>query len=203
MTMRLGIYGGTFNPIHIGHTNILYEFARRLKLDKVLIIPTATPPHKNAAKLANAQDRLNMCELAVGKIEGVEIEISDIEITRKGKSFTSDTLRQLKKIYPDAELFLLMGEDMFLSLDTWHEPEVITKLATLCACARSVGGLEKLTSFGEALAEKFGATSIIEDIPYIDVSSTVIREKISKGESISGLVAPEVEAYIIKHQLYA
>lgn len=200
--MRLGIYGGTFNPIHNGHIHILYEFSKRLALDKTLIIPTATPPHKQTVKLASAEDRMKMCGLVAGEISGASAEVSDIEIKRKGKSFTADTLKQLKAICPYAEMFLLMGEDMLLSFGTWYKPDEISKLSALCASPRSTKGLEKMSRFAEELTEKFGAVCMIEDIPYVDVSSTDVRDKIDRGESISGLVPSSVEAYIKEQGLY-
>lgn len=201
--MRIGIYGGTFNPIHLGHLHILREFIRRLGLDRVLLVPTGTPPHKNAPALAGEEDRFNMCTLAVKEITEAPVEISRIEFERPGKSYSADTLTLLKREYPEDELFFLMGEDMFLTVDSWYRPEVICQCAALAASPRSEGGLCKLKEKQRVLEEKFGARCFVEDIPWLPVSSTQVRELAGKGESLSGLVPPEVAAYIGAHGVYS
>lgn len=200
--MRLGIYGGTFNPIHRGHIHILGEFITRLYLDKVLLIPTRVPPHKQAGDLAGEEDRINMCRLAAAGIEGVPVEVSNIEMEREGKSYTADTLRQIHQLYPEARLFLLMGEDMFLTIDSWYAPQEITKLAALCASPRSGDGYEKLLAKGAELEKKLSATCLVEDIPYLPVSSTEIRELAQKGLPLGPLVPSQVEDYIRDHGIY-
>lgn len=197
---RVGVYGGTFNPIHNGHLHILGEFLARLSLDKVLLIPTGNPPHKEAPELVGAEDRLKMCELAVDEAK-INAEVSDIEIKRTGKSYTVDTLEALHAENPEDELFLLMGEDMFLTLDKWYCPERIFELATVCVSPRS-HGLEKLEAFARELANRFGATAIIENISYLEISSTQIRERIKAGESIEGLAPSSTEEYIKRNKLY-
>lgn len=200
--MKTGIYGGTFNPIHLGHIHILKEFASRLGLDRVLIIPTGVPPHKAAPSLAAAEDRLAMCRLAADGIDTVPIRVSTIEIGREGKSYTSGTLAALHRQYPADRLYFLMGEDMFLTLDTWHKPEEICRLAVLCASPRSHDGLQKLTAKKAELERKFSAECHIEDIPYFEASSTQVRELAAHGESLSSLVPTAVEKYIKEHGLY-
>lgn len=200
--MRIGVYGGTFNPIHLGHIHILKEFIRRLGLSRVLLIPTGTPPHKDAPELAEKADRLAMCELAVREIAEAPVEISRIEFDRPGKSYSADTLTELSRLYPGDELFFLMGEDMFLTVDSWYHPEVICSLAVLCASPRSENGLCKLKQKQKELEQKFGARCFVEDIPYFPASSTQVRELAAQGKSLSGLVPPEVAAYIREHEVY-
>ncbi len=200
--MKTGVYGGTFNPIHVGHIHILREFIRRLGLQRVLLIPTGTPPHKTAPALADGKDRLAMCALAVGEIEEAPVELSEIELRRGGKSYTADTLEALKRLCPQDELYLLMGEDMFLTVDSWYRPEIIMAHAALCASPRSERGLQKLLLKKAELEEKFSARCFVEDIPYLAVSSTEIRERAGNGESLKGLVPPAVEEYIKSHGLY-
>ncbi len=142
--MRIGVYGGTFNPIHLGHVHILREFIRRLDLQKVLLIPDGTPPHKVAEDLAPPEDRVKMCQIATEEL-GI-VEVSRMELTRPGKSFTSDTLTQLHELYPRDELYFLMGEDMFLTVDKWHDAPTIFRLAVLCASPRSHEGYEGLVA---------------------------------------------------------
>ena len=137
--MKTGIYGGTFNPIHNGHLHIVEEFRRGLGLDRVLLIPTRVPPHKAAPDLASAQDRCAMCRLAIQ--EKPWLELSDIEMRREGKSYTAETLEELSALYPQDQFYLLMGEDMFLTLDRWYRPETIFSLASVCTTPRSADGL--------------------------------------------------------------
>ncbi len=198
--MRTGVYGGTFNPIHLGHVHILKEFIARLSLDRALLIPAGVPPHKRAPQLAEAADRAAMCRLAAEEVGGL-VEISSIELERPGKSFTSDTLRELKALHPRDEFFLLMGEDMFLTVDRWHEAGEIMRLANLCASPRSPDGLVKLLT-KEAELKAQGARCFVEDIPFLDVSSTEIRQLAARGEDIGGLVPQKVAEYIAAHPIY-
>lgn len=200
--MKIGIYGGTFNPIHKAHVYIINEFVKRIGLDKVIIMPTAVPPHKAAKELTDSRHRLEMCRLALRDIESESAEVSDLEITRGGLSYSSDTLTEIKKQRPEDDLYFLMGEDMFLTVERWHEAATIFKLAVLCASPRSGDGFERLLKHREYLAEKYGAKALVFDIPYIHVSSTEIRERLENKESIKGLVPEAVGKYIDDHGLY-
>ncbi|MEG2037272.1 MAG: nicotinate-nicotinamide nucleotide adenylyltransferase, partial [Ruthenibacterium sp.] len=142
--MRIGIYGGTFNPPHLGHLTAAKTAFELLSLDKLLLIPARVPPHKNLPDgSATAAQRLQMTRLA-GDAIGVATEVLELEIARKGKSFTSDTLRELREIYPTDELWLLMGTDMFLTFGAWHEPETILSLAGIAAFGRTEKNTEEL-----------------------------------------------------------
>ena len=197
--MRLGVFGGTFNPIHFGHLHIAQEFARMLGLSQVLFVPTAMPPHKQAEDLAPAADRFELCRMAVR--DHPFCRVNDTEIRRGGKSYTVDTLRILTEQYPDTRLFLLMGEDMFLTLQNWREPEKIWQMADICAAPRSAEPGDELYLHQEYL-ETLGARVHICPIIFLSVSSTMVREKAAKGESLAGLVPPPVERYIKEHGLY-
>lgn len=199
--MKIGVYGGTFNPIHLGHLHVLEEFAQRLHLDEVLLIPTGTPPHKAAPHLASSEHRLAMCELAVTDCR-VPVTVSRMETDRAGKSYTSDTLRDLHTTHPHDEFYFFMGEDMFLTLHNWVRPQVICDCATLCAAPRSEDGLCRLTEQKKQLEELFSARCVIEQISYLPISSTEIRERTQRGESLSELVPESVEHYIYEHGLY-
>lgn len=200
--MNTGVYGGTFNPIHSGHLHILREFSRRLGLERVLLIPAGMPPHKDAPALADGKDRLNMCALAAKELKGVSVELSTIELERAGKSYTSETLELLCGQFPKDEFYLLMGEDMFLTVDKWYRPETIISLAALCASPRSKGGLDRMMEKKAELEQKFAARCFLENIRYLPVSSTQIRELAARGESLRGLVPESVEKYIREHGLY-
>ena len=200
--MRTGIYGGTFNPIHTGHVRLLRDFIKRLGLEQVLLIPTGTPPHKQAHALASAQQRLDMCRLAVEDIKEAPVELCGIELMRPGKSYTADTLEELRRLYPEDTFFLLMGEDMFLTVVRWYRPEAIMGLAVLCCSPRSPDGLGTLTEKQGQLERGFGARCRVEDIPYFPASSTQVREMAARGEPLEKLVPPAVARYIEENQLY-
>lgn len=198
--MKTGIYGGTFNPIHKGHIHLLKEFSKRLHLDRVLLIPTRVPPHKAAPDLASGEDRLQMCRLAVGEVPN--LQISDIEMRREGKSFTAETLEELHALYPQDQLYLLMGEDMFLTVEHWYRPETIFFLATVCATPRSLHGMGKLQAKMEEYQERYGARCVLEDIPYLSISSTQVRQWVSQGRDVTPLVPEKVAAYIQEQGIY-
>ena len=142
---RIGIYGGTYNPPHIGHLRAAEYAIEALALDRLLLIPTGVSPHKEMAAGASTADRLHMLELSAKGIE--RAEVSDIEIRREGRSYTVDTLRAIQAEHPESELFLLMGTDMFTSFLTWREPETIMKLATLAVFCRGEKGANHLDVF--------------------------------------------------------
>lgn len=200
--MKIGLYGGTFNPIHRGHIHILNAFTEILELGRILVMPTAEPPHKRARTLAPGADRLRMCQIAAEQVTGAEVLVSDLELRRGGRSYSSDTLRELQARYPGDTLHFLMGEDMFLTVQNWHEAETVMKLTVLCASPRSADGLLRLREHGKYLETRFGASVRIADIPYMPVSSTEIREKIGRGEDAAGLLPPGVADYIKKRRLY-
>ena len=135
--MRIGVYGGTFNPIHTGHVRLAQSYLEALSLDKILVIPANIPPHKRAKQLLPGDVRMELCRLACGEDE--RLEVTDIELKREGSSFTVDTLRELKVIYPGAELYLIVGSDMFLTMETWRESGEIFRLCTICTGAREKG----------------------------------------------------------------
>ena len=201
--MRTGIYGGTFNPIHLAHIHLLREFARRLSLDRLILIPTGTPPHKAAHQLASGDDRLEMCRLASADITECAVEVSDLEVRREGRSYTADTLDALHGLYPQDELFLLMGEDMFLTVERWFDPARIFRHAVICAAPRDYGSFQKLVHHGEAVRRAYPSFHfIIQNIPYLPVSSTQVRACLESGASLSGLVPERVEQYIRERGLY-
>ncbi len=198
--MKTGIYGGTFNPIHRGHIHLLEEFVRRLDLDRVLLIPTHVPPHKAAPELASGEDRMTMCRLAVG--DRPHLQISDLEMRREGKSYTAETLEELHRLYPQDQFYLLMGEDMFLTVEHWYRPETIFFLATVCTAPRSVHGMGKLLAKKDEYASRYGARCVVEDIPYLPVSSTQVRQWAGEGKDLTPLVPEAVAQFIQQRGIY-
>ncbi len=172
--MKIGIFGGSFNPIHNGHINILNGFKEVVGFDKLFVIPSNISPHKRLASMNN-EDRIKMCELALAENK-VGAEVSTIEIDRGEVSYTVDTLYDLKEIYQNDELYFIMGEDMFLTVDRWMRADEIFKLCTICCAKRSHDGDTRLRDFGESLKAKHKDFKyLIHEIDYVEVSSTEIR----------------------------
>ncbi|MBR5773944.1 MAG: nicotinate (nicotinamide) nucleotide adenylyltransferase [Clostridia bacterium] len=197
--MRLGIFGGTFNPIHSGHIELVKHFAEVAELDKVLLIPTKIPPHKLSPDLLSGEVRLEMCSLAV---EGEsKIEVSDLELRREGHSYTIDTLKALQEIYEGAQLYLIMGADMLLCLDSWRDYKGIIERCVICAAERNSSTVGQLRAKARELEIPENRV-IISDGDIMTVSSTQIRDRLRLGESIEGLVPERVRKYIIENGLY-
>ena len=188
--MKIGIYGGSFNPPHLGHLAAAESAAKYLQLDKLILIPAGIPPHKAlSADEPGKAHRLAMTRLMGEQAAldtGVEVEISAMEIEREGKSYSADTVRELHEQYPDAELWLLMGTDMFLTFQNWYKPEEIVKYAGICAFGRTEKDGEALFApQRDFLGEKFPGSRIVTmTLPnLVDVSSTELRERIPRGET--------------------
>ena len=196
---NIAIYGGTFNPVHIGHVNLLDSFIKKLDFDKVIVIPTNIPPHKQVNITADGQTRLEMCEVAFAD---KKIEVSDIELKREDKSYSFNTVSSLKEIYPNDQLFFLMGSDMFLSLESWYRYDDLKKLTIFCAAARNLEDRKLLEQHAEKL-EQNGAKAIVVDIDIIDISSAQIREKIMFGENCAEFLPKEVEKIVSEKKLYS
>ena len=204
--MRIGIYGGTFNPIHLGHMEAARCAAERLRLDKLCMIPTGVPPHKRLEDAPSSRDRLEMARLGAEAIGApCEVEVLDLELRREGKSYTVDTLRELKRKLRGDRLFLLLGTDMFLSFQDWREPKKIAKLATLCAFSReSRDGTDRLPAQKKRLKKDLDADVELISLPHVvEISSTRLREDLAQGgELAKQYLTPAVYGYILREGLY-
>lgn len=198
--VRIGIYGGTFAPPHMGHIAAAKAFFQQMRLDLLYIIPAAIPPHKQIDAADDPGHRLRMCELAFAGINGVLV--SDMEIARGGKSYTVDTLRALTA--PDRRLFLLMGTDMMLTLDEWREPENIFDLCYPVYVRRESDPETeaRIVEKNRLYLEKYGKIVRRLSGEALELSSTDIRALTAAGKPISGLVPPAVETYIRENRLY-
>lgn len=196
---RIGIYGGTFDPVHAGHLNLCRAMKEKLSLDEIIMIPTGTPPHK-AATATKAEYRLEMCELAV-KDYGLTAKVSDIEIRREGRSYTYLTVRELLSENNDCELYLTMGADMFMSLETWYNFAELKKLVTFCAVQRDDVSTDELEREAERL-RSIGCRCVIVSLPAVDISSTDVRERVAQGQPIEGFVTKSVAKFIEEKGLY-
>lgn len=190
--MKIGIFGGTFNPPHKGHRLLLDRVVEKAGLDRVIVIPSYMPPHKTVAD-NDPTHRFEMARLAFP-----DHEVSNIELERKGKSYTVDTLRQLKEQYPTDVLHLICGSDMFLSLGTWREPASIFAMATIVTAAREKHMLLKLWLKKVFYFFKYRARCRVIFIKPLAVSSSEIRD----GSVQGNMVEPAVWQYMQEHQLY-
>lgn len=197
---KIGIFGGTFNPIHNGHIMLAEYCKKELALDKIILIPTYTPPHKISKDLVNEEHRVNMCYLAINNLDG--FEVSDIEILRKGKSYTYLTLTSLKELYPNDTLYLITGADMFLTLDKWKSPGIIFEKAVIVAVPRNLSNYNELSCYYDNVISKMGAKAEILKNPVLQVSSTFIRENIDNYGAVEPLIDRNVYDYIVKNNLY-
>ena len=186
--MRFGVFGGTFDPPHIGHLVAAQDALTVLNLDRVILVPAAVPPHKLDRTLTSAGTRLELIRAAV--TDDARFEIDDIELRRAGPSWTVDTLREFRARWPEARLHLLVGMDQFADFASWRDPEEIARLAQIAVLSRAGAA---------ALA---GANAIPVAVTRIDITSTEIRRRVADGLPIRYLVPAAVESLIARYGLY-
>ena len=196
---QIGILGGTFQPIHLGHMDMALSALSVLNLDEVLLMPDRIPPHKDLPEGATDAQRLEMIRLSAQKYNG--LTVSDMELMRPGKSYTADTLALLADRLPNAQLYFIMGSDMLRSLPNWYKPEQVCALARL-VCVRRQGNIGGEEEAAKKLAQTYGAKVTLLP-PVREVSSTEIRTRARLGLPLENLVEPTVEQYICAHGLYA
>jgi len=188
--MRIGILGGTFNPIHIGHLTLAKEAVRQLKLDKLIFIPSYLPPHKDQKGILDAEHRFKMVASAISG--NPKFEASRIEVDLKKKSYSIDTLKKLRTQYgPDTEFFFIIGSDSLKELVTWRQIDEIFKLSAFVVAKRPGFSIEETPSQVQAIT-----------MAEMDISSTEIRKRLKEGKDISNLVPDEVRGYIKDNRLY-
>ncbi|MDH3268489.1 MAG: nicotinate-nucleotide adenylyltransferase [Ignavibacteria bacterium] len=188
---KVGIFGGTFDPIHLGHLITAQSVREIRNLEKIIFIPAFISPHKSDAKTSSAEDRLNMIKLAV---DGIPFfDYSDMEIEKGGVSFTIDTLRELKNTYEELEF--IIGYDNIFSFHTWKDPDEIMKLAKIIV-------LKRKSSHPPQFKNKYYHQAVFVQTRGIEISATDLRERVKNGLPINFLVPPTVMEYINKHNLY-
>jgi len=200
--MKIGILGGSFNPIHNGHVMMALTAREKLSLDRVILVPAKHPPHKQQKELAPAEDRLEMTRIAADKYDF--LVPSDVELKRREISYAIDTIRQLQREYEDAQIFFIIGADTVKELPAWKDIDELTELCQFVTIARVDSSKEDYECLRDVFTEEKIAKmkQYFLDVEPLAVSATQIRERITRGESISGLVPREVENYIIEKRLY-
>jgi nicotinate-nucleotide adenylyltransferase len=212
--MRVGLFGGSFNPIHFGHLRAAEEVREALRLDLVYFIPAASPPHKASAELAPPEHRLAMARVATKGNR--HFMTSDVEIRRAGRSYTIDTVRYfLTTLRQPATLYLLMGADQFAELETWKDPDELARLCNFAVHTRLTEGQDGPARISVAALKRFGYTQADDhyvhssgqtlsfvETTFLPISATDIRAKLHHGESIRYLVPIDVVDYIKRHALY-
>ena len=200
MAEKIGILGGTFDPVHTAHMIMAREAYQEYSLDRLFMIPAGRPPHKEGQRGASDEDRLNMVRLAAS--DSPFIEISEYEMIKKTKSYTVETLRHFRKLYPGSTLYFIMGADSLKDLPDWYLPDEICSLAVILASVRNGLDADEYQNLIDDRKALFNADIRILHTPDIGISSTDIRERIRSGRTIKYLVPEKVEEYIIKKGLY-
>ena len=218
--LRLGLLGGSFNPIHNGHLAIARQTREALGLDRILFIPTGQPPHKHSGSLAPAQDRYEMVRLAIAS--DPTLAISDVELRRPGKSYSIDTVRLLQQEYgAQTQLFFLVGLDAFLDFPSWRDPQALLELCQFVILSRPGQSFRSLStvrllppipypSLADLDAERISQITaplstqglICLKLPPCPISASDIRARIRQGLPVANLLPPPVESYILQHHLY-
>ena len=197
---KVGILGGTFDPIHTGHLILAETAFESFRLDYVLIMPNGNPPHKPGQVHASMAQRTRMAELASGDNE--HLKVSDFEKTPQDYHYTYETLEFLVQEHPDTDYYFILGADSLVHFHTWMEPGRICKCCRILAAARDRMEIQELRGHIERLKEEFGAVIEPLETPNIDISSNMLRERVQKGKSIRYYVPEAVEAYIREQNLY-
>ena len=197
---RVGLFGGTFNPPHIGHEGSASEVARRLGLDLLIIVPSGTPPHK-ALPVGTPSADMRLCMTRMAFMGMKNVAVTDLEILKEAPSYTVDTVAAIKRDYPEAEIFLLVGTDMFLTLGTWRESEILLKSVTPVVFSRSTDGHKRIDEYSRTLKKRFGVNTEYIVTNIVDISSSQLREMLPLRKG-TGYITDTIYSYIIKNRLY-
>ncbi len=197
---RIAVYGGTFDPPHLGHRHVVETVLQTVQPDELLVIPTGIPPHKSTETDAHSgEHRFRMTQLAFRGLE--RTRVSELELQRGGRSYTAETLRQLIALYPGASFSLILGSDMLISFDTWRESEWLCRTVELLVLSRVKGDDPVLLEKADQFRKRFGTKIRILASPALELSSTWIRDRLPFGEGSESL-DDEVYRYILRHRLY-
>lgn len=196
--MKIGLYGGAFNPVHNGHLALAEHFKNALELERLIFIPTHVPPHKSGDGLASGEHRINMLSLALSGLD--YCSVSDIEFRREGKSYTYDTVCELKKIYPDDEFFLIVGADQYFDFQKWYRADDLLRQVTVCSAARENNQYRQMLEYKSKHDNM--QNTVVCNFDVTEISSSKIRNMISTGQSVTEFVPDSVLRYIKENNLY-
>ena len=199
-TKKIGIMGGTFDPIHFGHLVIANEVLDKYNMEKIIFIPAGNPPHKKTPN-ASSFDRYLMANLAT--ISNDKFVVSNIEIIKEGKSYTMNTVKELINTYGDTEFYFITGADALIDLPNWHEPDKLLELCKFIAVSRPGFNSLEIEKTIQTIKNQYDGQIELLQVPMLQISSTDIRERIKSGRSAKYLLPETVEQYIIKNDLYA
>lgn len=197
---RYGMMGGTFNPIHLAHLYIAYEAKEELNLDKIIFMVAGNPPHKKESKVIDSKYRYNMVQKAIEGYEG--FEISDYEIKKNGYSYTYETLQYLKKQDDNVEVFFIAGADSLMDIEKWSNTDLVLNNCTFVAFNRGEHNKSILEEQKYKLEKKYNAKIVILNVIDMDISSSMIRERIANGKRVDFFLPEEVKKYISENKLY-
>ena len=197
--MRLGIFGGTFDPVHYGHLLAAEQCREQCRLDEIWFVPAAVPPHKTGVEISPGKARAEMLELAVAGLP--QYRVSRMELEREGPSYTVDTLAGLRRDDPSRELILILGADSLADFPTWREPSRIAELATILAVNRG-RVTPDVNAAAQQLGREFRARVQVVEMPAVDLASTDIRRRVREGRSIQFMTPRAVDMYLRQHDLY-
>lgn len=196
--MKIGLYGGAFNPVHNGHLALAEHFKNALELERLIFIPTHVPPHKSGDGLVSGEHRINMLSLALSGLD--YCSVSDIEFRREGKSYTYDTVCELKKIYPDDEFFLIVGADQYFDFQKWYRADELLRQVTVCSAARENNQYRQMLEYKSKHDNM--QNTVVCNFDVTEISSSKIRNMISTGQSVTEFVPDSVLRYIKENNLY-
>lgn len=198
---RVGILGGTFDPVHLGHLQMAEDAYRQAGLDLVLFMPSKKPPHKQGRRITSEEHRAAMVTLAIEDIP--QFIYSDYELQREGITYTADTLRNLQEEHPENTYCFILGGDSLFQLEEWYHPEEIMGRAEILAVSRYGMAKEQIGKKVDELRKKYGATIQIVEMSRLDISSSEIRNRVRQGKALDDMVPYHVEQYIREHSLYS
>lgn len=197
---KIGIMGGTFNPVHNGHLFLAESAWEQAELDKIVFMPTKNPPHKDNREIISQQHRMEMVRLA---IEGnPHFELSAMELEREGVTYTADTLSILTKENPDTKYYFIIGADSLFMMQEWHTPRAIFNLSTILVAGRDRVPAKQMNGQIKLFEDAYDANIILLDMPAIELSSVAIRKRVSENKTIRYYVPDKVMDYIRKNELY-
>ncbi len=200
MSRAIGIFGGTFDPVHLGHRFIAEQALKAVSLDKLIIVPAKVPPHKTASGLTSEQQRLDMCRLAFDPLE--KTEVSDFELTQEGKSYSYNTVRHFKELYPEDTVYFIMGSDQLLTFEKWYRYQDILAMSNIIALSRDDSvAADEMKAYAERLCGDADKVTVLEVEPF-ELSSTEIRDRLKAGQPCDKLLDPKVLDYISENKLY-